>query len=183
MKTPLFFIAFVLLQMVASAQYTTNAANGKITIDGTSTIHDWTENVEKFTGSLTGKVKDGKLESISSAKIVVEVNSIKSGKSGMDDNTYKALKQKEHPQITYQLKSYNITGSTVSLTGSLSIAGVTKTVSFKATYKMEGTKMVFTGSHTFKMTDFNIDPPTAVMGTIKTGDDITVKFNLTFQPK
>jgi hypothetical protein len=30
------------------------------------------------------------------------------------------------------------------------------------------------------MSDFGIDPPTAVMGTIKTGDDVVVKFDFEF---
>jgi hypothetical protein len=28
------------------------------------------------------------------------------------------------------------------------------------------------------MTDFKIDPPTALMGTMKTGDEITISFNV-----
>lgn len=30
------------------------------------------------------------------------------------------------------------------------------------------------------MTDFNVTPPKALMGTITTGNDITVKFNTVF---
>ena len=34
------------------------------------------------------------------------------------------------------------------------------------------------GSYIMKMTDFGVDPPTAVFGTIKTGDEITIDYNL-----
>ena len=41
-------------------------------------------------------------------------------------------------------------------------------------------KVQFTGSYTLKMTDFSVKPPTAMFGTIKTGDEITVKFNVDY---
>lgn len=173
-------ILFIAMHLVGFSQYKVSNASGTVTIDGTSTIHDWTENVEQFAGSLNAELAEGKLVKITSANLVVQVTSIKSGKSGMDDNTYKALKAKDHPEITYHLKSFGVQGNTVALTGSLTIAGVTKTVKFQATYKMENGQLNFSGSHTFKMTDFGIDPPTAVMGTIKTGDEITVNFNLNY---
>lgn len=178
---PLIVVVFFSLSTNLQAQYKVSAASGSISIDGTSTIHDWTETVESFTGTWNLEMVDGKISKISTAKIVAEVKSIKSGKSGMDDNTYKALKAKQHPQITYSLKSYAIQGSDVTLTGNLTIAGVTKTIKFTAKYAIVDGVINFKGSHTFKMTDFGIDPPTAVMGTIKTGDEVTVRFDLNFK--
>jgi hypothetical protein len=37
----------------------------------------------------------------------------------------------------------------------------------------------FSGSYTLKMTDFKMSPPTAMMGTIKVGNEVTIKFDLT----
>jgi polyisoprenoid-binding protein YceI len=79
------------------------------------------------------------------------------------------------------LKSFAVEGSTVHLTGNLTIAGVTKPVKFKSEYQVKGSDVHFTGSYSFKMTDFGIDPPTAVMGTIKTGDEIVVRFDLVYR--
>jgi polyisoprenoid-binding protein YceI len=174
-------VAICLIQFVGVAQYKLDAANSQMTIDGTSTIHDWTETVEQFNGAVNATVNGNQLTQISSSTLTIKVASIKSGKSGMDDNTYKALKSKKHPNITYKLASVNITGNTATLTGSLTIAGVTKTVKFKTNYTITNGVIKFTGAHTFNMTDFGIDPPTAVMGTIKTGDEVTVKFNLAYK--
>jgi hypothetical protein len=44
---------------------------------------------------------------------------------------------------------------------------------------LPGGDLQFTGSHSLKMTDYKMKPPTAMMGTIKVGDEVTVKFNLT----
>ena len=38
-----------------------------------------------------------------------------------------------------------------------------------------------TGTEKISMKDFSIDPPTFMLGTIKTGNDITLSFNLTLK--
>ena len=38
------------------------------------------------------------------------------------------------------------------------------------------------GAYPMKMTDFGIEPPTALLGTMTTGDDVTINFNLTLSP-
>jgi len=35
-----------------------------------------------------------------------------------------------------------------------------------------------TGSYKFKMSSFGIDPPRAMLGTIRTGDEVTIKFKI-----
>ena len=98
----------------------------------------------------------------------------------MDDNTYKALKESKYPTISYSLKSYAVEGEVIYLTGDLTIAGVTKPVKFKSTYTVDGNSLHFIGNYKFKMTDFGIDPPTAVMGTIKTGDVVDIRFDFKY---
>jgi hypothetical protein len=40
--------------------------------------------------------------------------------------------------------------------------------------------VTFTGKKTIKMTEFEVEPPTALLGTIKTGDEVTISFNSKF---
>jgi len=40
----------------------------------------------------------------------------------------------------------------------------------------------FEGSHTMLQTDFGVDPPTALLGRLKTGDEVTVRFVVTATP-
>ncbi|MEP5936390.1 MAG: YceI family protein, partial [Winogradskyella arenosi] len=68
----------------------------------------------------------------------------------------------------------------VSVSGKMTIAGVTKTISVDLTANLQGSNVILEGNKTFKMTDFGIDPPKALLGTIKTGDDITIVFKSTF---
>ena len=169
---------------LAQSPYTLDITTSKMSILGTSTLHDWESNVEEATGELTLDIDGNQLRSLNSLSLTVTVKSIKSGKSGMDKNTYNALKEKEYPQITYQLSSVeNITANDLKVSGELSIAGVTNTKELISQYVIEDQSVVFNGAITFNMSEFDIKPPTALMGTIKTGDEITIEYDVIFTPK
>jgi hypothetical protein len=61
------------------------------------------------------------------------------------------------------------------------LAGVTKRISVPFTGVQAGDKVSINGSKELKMSEFNIKPPTAMLGTLKTGDQVTVAFQLNFQ--
>ena len=114
----------------------------------------------------------------------MDVHSIKSHEgSGMNNNTYKALKADANPTIIFILRSplksikANSTGNTVSMEGSLTIAGVTNPITMKVKLVMDSqSKLTIEGSQTIKMADYAVTPPTALFGTIRTGDSITLNF-------
>jgi polyisoprenoid-binding protein YceI len=63
-------------------------------------------------------------------------------------------------------------------TGRLTIGGATHPVDLDlAIVSHDDGQLMITTDIAFKMTDFNIKPPTAMMGMIKSGDAITVKVN------
>lgn len=168
--------------------------SSKMTIEGTSTLHDWESNVEEFSldismnqDAFTGSSAEG---AISSLSLQAAVESIKSGKGGMDRRTYDALQEEDHPYITFNLISAELADSietdnefTLNVTGDLTIAGVTNTVTFPVTGMMEGDNSYrFEGNHEINMIDYEVDPPTAMLGTIKTGEVVTVNFNILLTP-
>ena len=152
----------------------------KMTIAGTSSLHDWESDVGQINGSANIDITAGNKLTIESLSLSIPVTSIKSGKGSMDKNTYEALKEKNHPEITFLMTDYTLNnGNQVQAQGKLTIAGVTKDVNINATYQMVGEdKINFTGTVPIDMTDYNIDPPTAVFGTIKTGKDVTLQYNI-----
>ena len=103
----------------------------------------------------------------------------------MDKNTYKALKADDHPEITFvlvtPLKAIPVGVHTVTAKINLSIAGVTKAVdmSVTTTAKAHG-DIAFEGTKTINMTDYGVKPPVALLGTMRTGDAITIKFKTVF---
>lgn len=167
------------------AQETYQLRTAEISISGTSSLHDWTSQTTKLTASGDLTVENGNLVDIPNLKVNIPVTTITSEKGKiMDNKTYKALLSDEHPNITFKLQevqSIDTNGNDVNLKakGLLTIAGKTKTIQLAVKAKADGKGgFQFTGSKALKMTDFGIDPPTALLGTLKTGDDITVAFNI-----
>ena len=173
-------LILIAISSVSMAQYKYVAAESKMTIFGTSNVHDWEEICEDVTGTLNVEMDGNVIAKVTGATLNIPVKGIKSGKGGMDDNTYKALKASQHPTITYKIKSFRVEDGKIHLTGNATVAGVTKEVKFPANYTVEGNKIKFKGVVNLKMTDFGVDPPTALMGTIKCGDDIKFEFDITF---
>ncbi|MEQ8470353.1 MAG: YceI family protein [Marinoscillum sp.] len=68
----------------------------------------------------------------------------------------------------------------VASDGKLKKAGTEREIPVTATYSKESgsQKISFTGSVSIKMTDFNISPPTAMFGTMKTGDEVTIEYKI-----
>jgi polyisoprenoid-binding protein YceI len=157
-----------------------------VSIHGTSNIHNWDEKVGTVSGKGTvNKGSNGNYD-LASVSIIIDVHSIKSTEgSGMDNNTYKALKADTYPQITFvltaPLNSLQSTSTPVFAKGNLTIAGVTKAISLVVNISMpvDG-KLTFQGSQNILMSDYNVTPPTALFGTIKAGNLITLNFKTNF---
>jgi len=149
-------------------------------VSGTSTIHDW-EMVAKdgVSASATLSLENGELIMISDLTVKMEAESLKSGKSGMDSNAYKALVTDKYPFISFELiEPAQINGKKITAIGKMTISGFSQTIPMEVTYQVEGSKVRFSGSKEIKFTDFKIDPPKAVFGTIKTGNELTLSFDI-----
>jgi polyisoprenoid-binding protein YceI len=164
---------------VAAQEYVSRPSESSMKIAGTSTLHDWESKVENFTAvvRMQGEV-------IQSAGFKAVVSSIKSGTSAMDANTYKAMKEPQHPNIEFTAGTLTYSGSSLPIKGSLTIAGVTRKVEFKGVIeKWSEESITIKASYPLKMSDYGIDPPKAMMGTIRTGDEVTISFNITLYKK
>jgi hypothetical protein len=107
MKTLLTIVTILSLAVTATAGQPFKAEKGsKITVAGTSTMHDWTMVSEDI--QVQASINDQ--AAIETLKLVVPVTTLKSHKSGMDDNAYKALKSDKNPQITFNLKTSQAKG-------------------------------------------------------------------------
>ncbi len=183
-----FYKSIILLLFIGT--YTTSVSQEtfsletkpQLKISGTSSLHDWDMVSETATGKLNATINDGKITSIQSLVVEMPAESIKSGKKGMDTNAYKAMYTDKHKTVTFNLKSaVKNADNTWALSGTFSIAGTTKSVNLKVKETSAGTSYGFEGTYAFKLTDYGITPPKALMGTIKTGDDVKITFNVKFK--
>jgi polyisoprenoid-binding protein YceI len=161
-----------------------------IQVEGTSTLHDWTSDVEEFTSyikfntdALEGDTLNNPVESLS---LTIPVKSIESGKGGMNRRTYDALKSDDFPNIMFQMNKAELVNADSALTsmelnveGNLTIAGTSKTITLPVTgTKQDDGSFKFTGEYELNMKDYDVDPPSAMLGTIKAGEMVTVSFEI-----
>ncbi len=189
-KYLVFSISTVILLCAATAPLSKYilAPDYNVTIHGSSNLHDWDETVGKVTGDgIINWNADGSFD-LNSINIKMDVESIKGDMgSVMNNKTHKALKSDTYPQISFILSApvksvkANATANTLSAKGTLTIAGVTKPVIMQVKLSMQGqNKLAFEGAQTIRMTDYGVDPPTALFGALKTADEITISFKTNF---
>ena len=186
-KWILLFLVFLSYGALQAQTYKMVAKISVIKIEGTSSVHEWESTTDQINGDMVieNDAKNGK--QIQSLVVKVPVKSIKSGKGLMDTKTYDAFDSNKNPLIIFQLtdvSSFKLTGKDADamVNGNLTMAGVAKKVSIKATGKLlaDGS-FQFKGSVPLKMSDFKMKTPTAMMGMLKTGDAVTIKFDVTFK--
>jgi len=177
----LLFISFIFITGCLQAQsLKVNSKTSTMTIYGTTNVHDFKSKVTQ----IKGEVVVSSSKKIQSLNVEIPVRSIKSGEKGMDTKTYEAFNEGKFPTISFQLvdaSSLQINGDDISVTvtGNLTMAGTTRKISFKTTGKnLKPGAYEFKGSIALKMTDFKMKPPTAMLGVMKVGDAITLKFDI-----
>lgn len=162
-----------------------NNRSHQMTISGTSNLHDWTTNVEDISLVAELELVNGFVSTVGTVSMSAKVSSIKSDKgSVMDNKTREALKGDKNPNIIYKLRQVEIAQmkdkiSKLTTEGTLSIAGVTKPVKMDVfARQLPNGEVEVWGANGISMKDYGMQPPTALMGTIKTGDAVTVRYSV-----
>lgn len=183
-----------LMAAVGGAQQTARvpvAPDSKIWIEGTSNLHDWSckatslEAAIDFDAEAAAQVAVAPPKALKKVDVKVPVKALHCSHGGMDGNVYKALKADQAPEISYILATFEPAAGdskdsyTLKTVGQLTIAGKTNTIDMDvlATRMADGS-IKATGKVPVKMTDYGIQPPTAIFGRLKTGDVVTVNFEL-----
>ena len=178
---PITILAILLMSAWSFAQKPSFEPQSRLWVEGTSSLHDWTMTVDEFIGDLEASAA----QDVKDVTVTVPVSALKSDNSKMDRKAHDALKAGSHPSITYTLDSAALAEGlqngkfSLNTLGKLTIAGVTKPVSFSVKGEQLGDgRARYTGSTRVLMSDFNVKPPTAMLGTLKTGNEVTVHFDV-----
>ncbi|MBN2732376.1 MAG: YceI family protein [Balneolaceae bacterium] len=184
----LILLILPLMGWAQSTSYTVDESSTMV-IKGTSTIHDWEADVEEMDINIklspASLQQDTMASPVESFSLTVPVESIESGKGRMNGKIYDALKKDDHPQITFKMTSAELTGNgtpeafTLNVTGDLTIAGTTKQVSFPVNATgVNANSFRFEGNYSLNMEDYEVDPPSAMLGTIRSGEEVEIEFNI-----
>lgn len=121
-------------------------------------------------------------------QVEIRVDGFECGRSRMNRDLRDALKSEQFPEIIFMFDSAELLGFPededddafeILVRGSLTVAGNKRDVQFTTkAYYVEVNKVRAIGKTTIRMTDFDVTPPTALMGLIQANDELTVNFDL-----
>jgi polyisoprenoid-binding protein YceI len=173
---------------IAAAQSPLSLSTARVTIAGTSNVHDYTASTTEvqltrvqFAAGAAGVAFWDEVQKpggLAAFDVSVAAASLTSSKEGLDKNMHKALKVKDHPAITFSLKRMEGAPGALKAFGILRIAGVESEVTIPLTTIRKGDTLAVAGELDVLMTDFGIAPPKAMLGMVKAGPNIKITFEV-----
>lgn len=182
-------LALVLWPALACASGLKLSPASRLWLEGDSTLHPYKCEATTLNAAFAWKAvaPGSSLEAAlalipASLTIRIPVAGLKSAHGGLDKNLRKALKADKHPDIVFLMADYQVDRSSgaaqVVAQGKLTIAGVERAESIRATLRERDGALTLDGEQPLLMTDFGVKPPTALLGTIKAENRVVVRFHL-----
>jgi len=177
----------------------------QIRVDGTSNVRDWdvatrdvrghlilaAENVWTETGMDAARLPRSPEQGLS---FVVEIPaaSVLSDNRRFNNNLHGYMDVENHETIRFEFVSLELAKDgaetpaagelPTQVTGNLTLAGATESITFPVTWTRREQKLLLSGEAAFKMSLFGITPPRMMMGSMRTGDEVKVRFTWVLEP-
>jgi hypothetical protein len=162
----------------------------ELAIDGKSTVRDFTCKALEVKARLTpGEAASLEPEQLAGAlrevRLEIPTARLDCANGTMNEHMFNALLAQQHPTIRFQLSGYEVgtpkDGQVpLRIRGQLTMAGATRPVDLwaSATPTEDGGLRV-RGRYLLRMTDWGVRPPTLMLGTLKVGDSVVIRFDFT----
>ncbi|MCB9303404.1 MAG: YceI family protein [Lewinellaceae bacterium] len=191
-------VSFFLAAM-ATTSFSVNEArpfqilpDSQLYLKGTSNVAPFTcncqQNFPPLQYSLAIRPKN-QLATFQNTSLQLETKKLDCGNRGMNRDMHQTLKASEYPTISIRLEEVQWKANqwpdepqsygSLAAKATLSVAGVSRLVKLNVNARETGKDTYrFVSELAIKMTDFGIDPPTALMGLIKVDDKILIHLDL-----
>ncbi|HSV76596.1 MAG TPA: YceI family protein [Bacteroidales bacterium] len=179
----------VLIQGATANTPVTYSSNGhEISILGNSNVQRWSAVVPRVNANADIVVNNGRIEAISRLQVEIDATAI-TGSEGniMTNKIQETLSTRQNPRIIFRMNrvngiTHNGSEFNVNATGNLIIAGVTRPVEITAQGRvLPNGDIQISGVEELKMTSWQLEPPRAMLGALRTSDDFTVNFLITLR--
>jgi polyisoprenoid-binding protein YceI len=184
-RNKIFLILLVFLPFAGIAQTQYRVKSHDVTIEGTSNLQSWTADVKDVNGTIEFIIKDNEIREITDARFQINSRSIE-GSEGrrMNSKIYESLEVEKHPQIRFDLREVRSIAENpgrfhINARGVLTVAGESKVIEMRPTARiLPNGDVEITGNQEVLMSDFGISPPTALLGALRTGDQVNIVYKL-----
>lgn len=169
-------------------------------IEGGSNVHEWESRTTQPTvkllrdassadandvAALDAWLRGGGLKGLDLGVPLATMHSKKG--STLDKNLLKALKAEQNPEITFHLTQAKVgepSGDSLSVSadGVLRIAGRERPITVAGRLVRSEAGVWLNGSHGLRMSEYDVKPPTMMLGTMRVHDSVSVYFKLLLAP-
>lgn len=169
--------------------------NSEIIILGTSNVTDYQCQLYDLSNNTHIQISSAVFDhtvKLHNAIVHLESNGFDCEKKMMTSDFYQAIKGESHPTISVAFHQFTLVDAIenhpiqeqIPAKISIQLAGVTNYYSLPlSSLSIKPDELTVTGSVGLLMTDFDISPPTALFGAVKTADEIVIEFKITFRFK
>lgn len=166
------------------------AAESRVWFDGTSTVRKWSCNatqidavIDADVGALSVVLKGQK--AVKAVTLTFPTAKLDCANGTMNGHMMKALNSTANPNIVFAMSGYELSAAVPvqgTLTGALTINGVTKPISMPAEFSAAASGALHVvGKYSLTMTEWQVVPPKLMMGVMKVGPVVVVNFDLMLQ--
>lgn len=192
--TPRWIAAFAALAFVAAAGPMLDSLRlkpeSRLWFAGTSTVRNWDCKAPNIQAAIdaeagaTAAVLDGR-KAVRTVDVTFPVSALDCENRTMNNHMRNALNAETHQHIRFTMTGYTLAkaaATTGNLEGTLMINGQTRPITVPVQFANADGALRVTGRYPLAMTQWGVQPPRLMMGTMKVGDTITVNFDLLLQP-
>jgi polyisoprenoid-binding protein YceI len=165
-------------------------AESRLWFDGGSTVRDWSCRATQLDATIEAdaaapaEVLAGR-KAVRSVRLTIPTAQLDCDNRTMNGHMRKALNAEQHTTITFALESYDVVKQTSvsgTLQGTLTINGQTRPVTLPVAFAPADGALRVTGTYPLTMTEWGVEPPKLMLGTLKVKPLVTVQFDLLLQP-
>lgn len=179
------FSALILIFLggsVFAQEISIDQENSRLWIEGRSNVNQFNCRAERYNSKIKPPAEQRTVE----VEVDIAVEGFECGKRRMNRDLNEALMSEKHPFISFEYTDthsmdFNDSSDQYRLivAGNLTVAGHTRKIEFpmEAVVQEDGTIQA-TGKTELRMTDYNVEPPTAMLGIVRVDDLFTVHFEL-----
>ncbi len=177
----------VLFSMIGGSVYAQNISidkeRSRLWIEGRTNVNQFSCRASSYDTLVSSQeLEDADVD----VEVDIEVESFDCGKRRMNRDLYETLLSDKHPYISFEYKdlesmTYDDSQDLYDLVvkGYLTVAGHTKEIEFPMQALMlEDETLKATGQTELRMTDYNVEPPRALLGMVRVDDLLRVHFEI-----
>ena len=154
-------------------------SGSRVWVQGTSTVRSWRCESTQVSGSAQAAGTELAQVAQASGEITIPLSSLDCRNGTMNGHMRNALKADQNPTLRFRATSVAVTPEgAVRMTGPLTIAGQTREVTINGTAAAQNGRLRVTGSKQLTMTDFGVQPPRLMAGTMRVHPPVTIGFDV-----